>query len=207
MLKNMIFNEREIASYIPLDELEKIYNLEMARADKIQRVLDWLTDENTDINFGTAPRTFKNGEPVPKPPEVIPPYLRSFIPEAFIPNRPKKYGRCTAQDCPVEEPHLVGLWQYDLGNGSKEAWRHTKWFGYSDMPPDVLEAVRRLVWGVYEEQGKWAEDITKVTAFRNCHYWVFDARFFEGDNSGLSYREEVEQDLSPWKAKMGVAAV
>ena len=184
----------EIADTTPINELEMMYQDEIARAKKAQWVLDEQKKENEHRREHIV---FEGNKCRPSPiisPLYIRQHLRPSFPYPLIPDRLRDHGPCTRADCPVSEPHLIGVYFHHNFNRAREPWPHTEWFGYSQAPPKVWNAVRRL-----EEAGEIGkeseEDVKMVTGFRNCHFWEAP--------EGPPYDQVVERALASWKEKIG----
>lgn len=195
--KTVLDSISEVAETMPIDELEMMYQAEIARAKKLQWVLDEQEKENQyrqqHIVF---PGKKYPPEPITRPLSILG-HLRPSFPYQFTPNRLGDHGPCTRADCPVGEPHLMGLYFHHDFKRAREPWPYTEWFGYSQAPSKVWDAVRRLEEA--QEIGKESEeDVKMVTGFRNYHYW--EAR--EGPPKGLPYEKVVEQELASWKKKI-----
>lgn len=87
--------------------------------------------------------------------------------------------------------HLAGLYYVDLKSDSVP-WA-TEWFGNSEAPREVWDAVWRLVAGQSGEGAGQAEDMKIAKEFRDCHYYAFK------DYGEPSYDTVVSQALQAWK--------
>lgn len=185
----------ELAEKTPVEELENIYNLEMARAKKA--VWTWVViDDRNEYRHNHI--VFPGSEyPIPhdSPPFRILRRHKSTVKYPFRPNRPGNHGECTSADCPVKNKiHLTGLYFRNPHDRGIEPWPNTEWFGYSQAPPEVWDAVRRLEDEPNISKSTKDEDLKMVTGFRNCHYF--------GITVGKDHEEVVERKLAPWKAKI-----
>lgn len=75
--------------------------------------------------------------------------------------------------------HLAGLYYNPDVRDSERKFSRTQWFGNSDAPKKVWDAVKRL-----EEGTAGPEDEKMVQVFRNCHYM----EFFKDDPSFKAFR-------------------
>lgn len=108
-------------------------------------------------------------QPSEPPPETIPQHLIESFPKEFNPDRAYDHGECDSHTCLVHEMHLAGLYYVDLEDSSLP--QKTEWFGHSEAPPEVWDAVRRLI--AKESGAMEAEDMRMVKDFRSCHYYEF----------------------------------
>lgn len=101
----------------------------------------------------------------------IPPILLQAFPFPFTPDRERNSGECTSPTCPVVGPHLTGLYYHNLGLSAELRGLRSQWFGNSEAPRTVWDAVDRLTTG--ERYETFDQDVKLVREFRNCHYYTF----------------------------------
>lgn len=87
---------------------------------------------------------------------------------------------CTERDCPIEKYHYQGLYMY-YGRPSSEMSR----FGFSDPPPEVWQALKRV-------QDKLPEtgDKEMVDRFADYHAWLLT----RAGETGIEQEDEEDQD-------------
>lgn len=122
-----------------------------------------------------------SGDMVPWSTVVVPPtleipaFLRRAFPFPFQPDRVNESGECCSTHCPVDEPHLAGLYYHDLKQQRVKGPR-SQWFGDSEAPPEVWKAVARLCAGDQDNTPDFDVDfdVDMVREFRHCHYYTFN---------------------------------
>lgn len=119
-----------------------------------------------------SPTTNATTSPAPliKPTTIPPPLLASF-PFPFTSDRQYDHGECASTDCPVAGLHLAGLYYHDLKVAHTKS-QQTEWFGDSEAPPDVWDAVRRLEAGEGTKEARDGDE-KMVREFRRCHHYLF----------------------------------
>lgn len=100
----------------------------------------------------------------PQPLIAIPPKLLPLVPFAVRPNRTGGCDQCNFTDCPVTiltgRPHTKGIY-------ADVYQPRTEWFGNSNPPDEVWDAVRRLIAGTHRHG-----DDLMISDFRRYHYAV-----------------------------------
>lgn len=126
---------------------------------------------------------------------TIPPHLRRAFPFPFMPERLFDEGECCSNMCPVRGLHLAGLYYRDR-TGPYVMDTRTEWFGDSEAPPEVWDAVSRLQAGDRHET--LDQDVATVRDFRRCHYYTFQ------EQGEMKYKEVVRYASACYKAALEV---
>lgn len=185
----------ELAEKTPVEELEKIYELETARAKKAVWASKQIDEqiEHRHKHIVREGRKWLSSGQIPS--LYIRRRLKSDFKYPFRPSRPGNHGWCTSEKCPLKNKfHLTGLYFHDFVPRGEELWPYSHWVGHSQAPKAFWKAVRRLENESPGSESTRPEDVEMVTEFRNWHY--FSLRINE------DYDEEVERTLAPWKAKI-----